>query len=298
VDRKKALLNKPLALSEFILNPDGSIYHLNLRPEDIASTIITVGDPDRVEDISKYFDTIEVKRHRREFKTHTGTYKGKRITVISTGIGTDNIDIVFNELDALVNVDFESRTIKEKLISLDLIRIGTSGAIQGNIPIDSLLISEAAIGFDSLLRFYENVSFLDTDFSEAFMKHTNWSMDKSSPYVVNADDQLIDLFSSERIIKGITATNVGFYGPQGRILRLGLQDSQLNDKIGSFEYKERKVTNLEMETSGIYGMAKLLGHRAISLNAILANRANLTFSSKPNETLDKLIQYTLSCLVA
>lgn len=287
-----------LSPSELILNPDGSIYHLNLRPEDIAATIITVGDPDRVADVSRYFDTIDVKRHKREFKTHTGTYKEKKITVISTGIGTDNIDIVFNELDALVNIDFETRIIKEKLTTLDLIRIGTSGAIQEDIPLDSLLISEIAIGFDSLLQFYGNTSFLDADFSEAFIKYTNWSTHKSSPYVVKADGKLIDLFSSEGILKGITATNVGFYGPQGRVLRLGLQDFQLNEKITSFEYQEKKISNLEMETSGIYGMAKLLGHRAVSLNAILANRANSTFSSKPNETVDRLIQYTLSCLVA
>lgn len=297
VDKNNSI-QKPLAASEFILNPDGSIYHLNLRPEDVATTIITVGDPERVTDVSKYFDTIDVKRHKREFRTHTGTYKGKRISVISTGIGTDNIDIVFNELDALVNIDFETRKVKDKLTSLDLIRIGTSGAIQSDIPVDSLLLSETAVGFDSLLHSYDNLSFLDSNFSEAFIKHTDWSTNKSSPYVVKADDELVSLFSSEVIIKGITATNVGFYGPQGRVLRLGLQDSKLNDKIGSFEYKGRQITNLEMETSGIYGMAKLLGHRAISLNAILANRANSTFSSKSSETVDRLIQYTLSRLVA
>ena len=283
--------------SELILNPDGTIYHLNLRPEDIATTIITVGDPDRVANVSKYFDTIDTKRHKREFNTHTGTYKGKQISVISTGIGTDNIDIVLNELDALVNIDFEKRQIKKKLTSLDLIRIGTSGAIQADIPIDSLLLSETAVGFDSLLRCYGNSSFLDVDFSEAFVKYTDWSSLKSSPYVVQADTELVDLFSSEEIITGITATNVGFYGPQGRVLRVGLQDSQLNTKMASFEYKGRRITNLEMETSGIYGMAKLLGHRAISLNAILANRANTTFSSTPHETVDRLIQYTLSSLV-
>ncbi len=296
-DKNNTIKNTPLAPSEFILNPDGSIYHLNLRPEDIATTIITVGDPDRVEDVSKHFDTIGVKRHKREFKTHTGWYKGERISVISTGIGTDNIDIVFNELDALVNIDFETLKIKDRLTSLDIIRIGTSGAIQSEIPLDCFLISELAIGFDGLLQYYGNTAFLDSKFSEAFMKQTCWSLNKPTPYVVSADKALVDMFSSEVFIKGVTATNVGFYGPQGRVLRLALEDSDMNEKIASFEYNQLKITNLEMETSGIYGMARLLGHRAISLNAILANRANGTFSKNTKETTNKLILHTLSTLV-
>ncbi len=287
-----------LSNSELILNPDGSIYHLNLKPGEIASTIITVGDPDRVEHVTKYFDTIEVSVHRREFKTQTGTYKGKRLTVISTGIGTDNIDIVFNELDALANIDFKTRTVKSQFQQLDFIRIGTSGAIQPEIKIDSFLASEIAIGFDNLLHFYGNVDFLDSQFSEAFMEFSNWNPHKSTPYVVKADEDLLKKFiSEENIIPGITATNVGFYGPQGRILRLQTQDAKLNDKLQSFEFNHRKITNLEMETSGIYGLSKLLGHRAISLNAILANRATGDFSKNPGTTVDKLIKKTLDLLL-
>lgn len=283
--------------SELILNDDGSIYHLNLKPEQLATTIITVGDPDRVAHISKHFDTIETEVHKREFKTHTGTYKGKRISVISTGIGTDNIDIVFNELDALVNIDFETRQIKETLTQLTIIRIGTSGAIQAEIPLDSFLFSEAAIGFDNLLHFYANTSFLDTALSEAFVTHTQWNPQKSKPYVVSADEELKKMFSSHGMLQGITATNVGFYGPQGRVLRLETEDMTMNDKLASFSYKGRKITNLEMETSGIYGMARLLGHKAISLNAILANRANGTFSTQPIALVDQLILQTLHILV-
>tara|TARA_R110002124_G_scaffold138576_6_gene302107 strand:- start:39206 stop:40087 length:882 start_codon:yes stop_codon:yes gene_type:complete len=290
------LKSSPLSQSELILNPDGSIYHLNLKPRDIAPIVITVGDPDRVVDVSKHFEAIEVAIHKREFKTHTGIYRGKRITVISTGIGTDNIDIVFNELDALVNIDFETRKVKKKLTQLDIIRIGTSGAIQTDIPIDGFLVSEMAIGFDNLLHFYGNTSFLHQDFSEAFIKHTQWNAKKSVPYVVAADEHLLKRFISEGFYKGCTATNVGFYGPQGRILRLPLEDSELNDKLAAFIYKDKRITNLEMETSGIYGMAKLLGHRAVSLNAILANRADGSFSQKPKETVDKLIARTLDII--
>lgn len=279
--------------SELILNPDGSIYHLNLKPSNIAETIITVGDPDRVEDITKHFDSIECSVHKREFKTQTGIYNNKRLTVISTGIGTDNIDIVFNELDALVNIDLESRTLKPRHTALTFIRIGTSGAIQEDIPVDSFIISEKAIGFDSLLHFYRDTEFLDADFSEALQNHLDWNTSKALPYVVQGDEDLISLFSSEEFMKGITATNVGFYGPQGRSLRLALQDNQMIAKIGSFEHRGQRITNLEMETSGIYGMAKLLGHKAISLNAILANRANGIFSEAPNETIEKLITITL-----
>ncbi|NND61971.1 MAG: nucleoside phosphorylase [Flavobacteriaceae bacterium] len=284
--------------SELILNPDGSIYHLNLKPEEVANTVLTVGDQDRVEQISKYFDSIEVKKQHREFKTHTGHYKGKRITVISTGIGPDNIDIVMNELDALVNIDFETRLIKDKKTSLEIIRVGTSGALQSEIKVDSLLASEFGIGFDNLLHFYGNThTVFNTDFTEAFVTHTQWNSENSRPYVISADSKLIEKFTSEEIIKGVTTTNVGFYGPQGRILRLALQDSNLNDKIASFSYRGKKITNLEMETAAIYGMAKLLGHRAISLNAILANRPNGTFSQDPLQAVEKLIVKTLSLLV-
>jgi len=287
----------PIKESELILNPDGSIYHLNLKPEHIADTIITVGDPDRVDSVTKHFDTIEFATHKREFHTQTGTYKGKRLTVISTGIGTDNIDIVFNELDALANIDFDKREIKETLTSLKIIRIGTSGSIQKNIPIDAFLISEYAAGFDSLLHFYESDHVQDSEISEALMKHTNWFNKKSNPYIVTSDDALFNHLKSDKTVTGFTATNVGFYGPQGRILRLPIQDNDLNDKLASFNYKGMAITNLEMETAGIYGIAKLLGHQAVSMNAIIANRATGEFSADPKAVVNQLIQYTLDKIV-
>lgn len=287
----------PIKNSELILNPDGSVYHLNLRPEHIAKTIITVGDPDRVDTVTKHFDTIEFKTKKREFHTQTGTFHGKRLTVISTGIGTDNIDIVFNELDALVNIDLETRTIKKTITSLNFIRIGTSGAIQDNIPIDSFLISEYAVGFDSLLHFYESESIQDMKMANALKEQTNWSTSKSDPYVVGCDTNLLKRFASEKTLTGFTATNVGFYGPQGRVLRLPLQDNNLNNKLAHFKNNNKTITNLEMETAGIYGLSKLLGHKAISMNAIIANRATGLFSNTPNETIEALIKYTLHKLV-
>ncbi|WP_272022607.1 nucleoside phosphorylase [Olleya namhaensis] len=283
--------------SELILNPDGSVYHLNLLPEHIADTIITVGDPDRVPGVTKYFESIEFSTHKREFHTQTGVYKGKRMTVISTGIGTDNIDIVFNELDALVNIDLKTRTINKTHKSLDIVRIGTSGSIQKNIGIDTFVISEKACGFDSLLHFYNSKHIQQTDVSDALIAHTEWSEDKSKPYVVTADKALFAKLESDQTTKGFTATNVGFYGPQGRILRLSIQDNDLNDKLATFSYNNQAITNLEMETAGIYGLAGLLGHRAVSMNAIIANRATGEFSKDPKLVVENLIQYTLDKLV-
>ena len=240
-----------LAASELILNPDGTIYHLNLAPGDIADTIITVGDPERVTAITKHFDAIEVAVHKREFKTQTGYYKGKKITVISTGIGTDNIDIVFNELDALVNIDFETRTVKKEHTALQFIRIGTSGAIQPEIEVDSWLLSTSAIGFDNLFWFYEGNEYLNDAFAEAFVRHMQWSKRKAYPYVIEADNGLISRFQYAKMMEGVTATNVGFYGPQGRQLRLSLDDTNLNDKLASFVFEGQRITNLEMETSGM-----------------------------------------------
>jgi uridine phosphorylase len=282
--------------SELILNADQSIYHLNLHPKDLADTVITVGDLDRVALVSNYFDTIEVKKGKREFISHTGTLKGKRITVISTGIGTDNIDIVLNELDALVNINFEKRSINKKIKQLDIIRIGTSGAIQPEIPVNSVIISEIAIGFDSLLRFYDAKHVMQTQVETEFIKHTQWSKYKSVPYVVSSDEELALKFNNLNFIKGFTATNVGFYGPQGRKLRLKTEDESLNDKLVSFSYRDLKITNLEMETAGIYGLAKLLGHRAISLNSIIANRSTGDFSQNPAKIMEELIQKTLTAL--
>lgn len=286
-----------LKASEFIQNADGSIYHLKLLPRHLAPTVITVGDPDRVKAVTKYFDEVELKIQRREFVTHTGTYKGKRISVISTGIGPDNIDIVFNELDALINIDFETRTINEELTSLDIIRIGTSGAIQADIPVDSFVVSEAGIGFEAMMHFYESKNVQDLDFSEALKAHLNWPSHQADPYVVYGSEELAGKFPKEKgYHNGFTLTNCGFYGPQGRILRLPLQDPALNSKLESFSYKGQRITNLEMETSAMYGLAKMLGHRTISLNAIVANRATGEFSRNPGETVDALIKSALDCI--
>ena len=283
--------------SELILNQDGSVYHLNLRPEHIADTIITVGDPDRVDTVTRHFDAIEIQTRKREFHTQTGVYKGKRITVVSTGIGTDNIDIVLNELDALVNIDLEKREIKPQLTSLDIIRIGTSGSIQKEIPLNAMLISEYAAGFDSLLHFYDSKHFQIDDISEALIEQTNWSQSKSKPYVVTCDESLLKKFSSKETYNGFTATNVGFYGPQGRVLRLPLEDDQLNDKLANFSYNGMSITNMEMETAGIYGLSKLLGHKALSMNAIIANRATGEFTKDPKKVVEDLIIYCLERIV-
>ena len=283
--------------SELILNTDGSVYHLNLKPENIAQDIIFVGDQDRVEKVTKHFDSIEFKTQKREFKTITGFYKNKRITVISTGIGPDNIDIVLNELDALVNIDIETRIPKTQLTKLNIIRIGTSGALQSEIPINSFLISTHALDINGMLHSYQIDDISNSDIENAFVKHTNWSAKKPYPIVIENNKELELKFSSAKTYKGITATAGGFYGPQGRILRLPLQDSELNTKINSFNYNEHKVSNLEMETSAIYGLSKLLGHNAISMNAIIANRTNEVFSEHPNKVIEELILYTLEKII-
>ncbi|MBW8241407.1 nucleoside phosphorylase [Muricauda oceani] len=285
-----------LSNSELILNADGSIYHLNLLPEDISSIIITVGDPERVPEVSKYFDSIEIRKGKREFVTHTGIYAGKRITAISTGIGTDNIDIVFNELDALANIDFDSRDTKSEKIQLSFIRIGTSGSIQPDIPIDTFLMSSSGIGFDNLLHFYESEHIKNTALELALHDHLGWEQHNIHPYAVDFDKELGDIFDSNRIRLGATCTNSGFYGPQGRTLRLKPSLKDFNEKLAQFSHKNLRITNLEMETAGIYGLAKLLGHRAVSLNAILANRVTGEFSEQGHKTVDELIQYTLNCI--
>jgi len=289
-------MNK-IAPSELILNPDGSIYHLNLKPEHIADTIIFVGDQNRVPKISKHFESIECDIQKREFRTITGTYKNKRISVISTGIGPDNIDIVMNELDALVNINLETRTIKNEHQQLQIIRIGTSGSLQKDIPVDSFVLASYGLGLDGTLHAYTCEHILETEIENAFIKHTHWNERKARPYIVKGSERLEKkLFSSQTFI-GFTATANGFYGPQGRVLRLPLQDTNLNSKIDNFNFKGLKVTNLEMETAAIYGLAILLGHKALSMNAIIANRANGTFSTDPYKTVDALIQYTLDKLV-
>lgn len=283
--------------SELILNPDGSIYHLNLKPEQLANTVLTVGDPDRVDKVTQFFDTIECKVRKREFHTQTGSFKGKRISVVSTGIGTDNIDIVFNELDALVNIDFHTRQAKEKLTSLDIIRIGTSGSLQAAIPIDAFLVSSAAIGFDSLWYYYRHKAEQDSEFTQSLERYLQLHPKKSKPYFVEANANLLKLFSDRNTYQGITATNVGFYGPQGRVLRAQPQDEDLVNRLANFNFKQKRVTNMEMETSGIYAMASILGHRALSTNAIIANRATGEFSKDPVRTTEKLILHVLHKLV-
>ena len=279
--------------SELILNPDGSVYHLNLQPENIAHDIIFVGDQNRVEKITQFFDSIEFSTQKREFKTQTGIYKGKRLTVMSTGIGPDNIDIVMNELDALVNIDLKTREIKENLTSLNIVRIGTSGSLQENIPVDSFVLSKYAVGLDNMLRSYLIDTISETDIEEAFIKQTNWDLRKGQPYVISCSEDLENKIASDKMHKGLTGTAGGFYGPQGRVLRLDIQDADLNSKMDSFEFNDIKMTNLEMETAAIYGLGKLLGHNCLSLNAIIANRATGDFSSDPYKAVDELIAYTL-----
>ncbi|MDR6968057.1 uridine phosphorylase [Flavobacterium arsenatis] len=282
--------------SELILNPDGSVYHLNLKPEHIANDIIFVGDQNRVEKITQFFDKIEFSTQKREFKTQTGFYKGKRLTVMSTGIGPDNIDIVINELDALVNIDLETRQPKEELTSLNIIRIGTSGSLQEDIPVDSFVMSIFGLGLDNMLRSYLIDEVSNSAIEEAFINHTNWDARKGKPYVIKCSEKLEQLIESDKIFKGITATAGGFYGPQGRVLRLEIQDSELNNKMDNFKFEDNRITNLEMETSAIYGLSALLGHNALSLNAIIANRASGTFSEDPYRAVDELIKYTLDKL--
>jgi uridine phosphorylase len=287
--------NKIIESSELIVNPDGSIYHLNLKPDQLANKIILVGDPDRVEIVSSFFDKIEAKVHNREFVTHTGSYKNTRLSVISTGIGTDNVDIVINELDALVNIDLKERKIKEGHTGLEFVRIGTSGGLQDDIPVDSFLVSSKAIGFDGLLNFYKNRDEVsDLEFENEFKKSVSWDMKLASPYVVDSSPRLKKLMSGPEMLEGITISAPGFYGPQGRILRLELLDSLMNEKIQRFRYKGLRITNFEMESSAIYGLSKLLGHHAVTVCAIIANRANKTYSKDYHPVIEKLILTVLN----
>lgn len=283
--------------SELIINPDGSVYHINLKPEHIANDVIFVGDQYRVDEVAKFFDTIEFETQKREFKSKVGTYKGKRITVISTGIGPDNIDIVMNELDALVNIDFETRAVKDQLTQLNIYRFGTSGSLHKDIPVDAILLSSHAIGTDNMLRSYQVDHVTMTDMEDAFIQHTYWNLDKGRPYAIQASEKLMQKMNENQFFSGITITAGGFYGAQGRVLRLAVEDKDLNDKMDNFTFQSHRATNLEMETAAIYGLAKLLGHEAISINAIIANRANGTFSTNPYDTVEKMIQVCLDKIV-
>lgn len=288
---------KRIAETDLILNADGSAYHLNLLPGDVAETVITVGDQDRVGEITQYFDHIELKKGKREFITHTGTIGNKRLTVISTGIGTDNIDIVMNELDALVNVDFNTRVPNTHLRSLNIIRIGTSGAVQADIPVDSLLVSLAAFGLDALMHYYkQNLSAQEydllNDFKSALPKGYNLS-----PYITSADSSLLSALG-QGLPQGITITAPGFYAPQGRQVRAENVMPVLMDIIQNFNSAGQRITNLEMETSAIYGLAASLGHNALSFNVILANRVTQTFSKQPAKIMDHYIKQLLDKIIA
>jgi uridine phosphorylase len=279
--------------SELILNPDGSIYHLHLLPEQIAPVVITVGDPDRVPMVSRYFDAIEHRLQKREFVTHTGRLGKQRLSVISSGIGPDNIDIVVNELDAAVNIDLTTRLPKSNPISLSIIRLGTAGCLHADVPVDSLVASTGGLGLDGLLQFYKAPEQQNHSLLAALREHFGEDWDfPLAPYFSEGDAALLELFN-EGFHQGITATNPGFYGPQGRQLRAAVRLPNYLDYLQSFEFQGRKILNLEMETAAIYGLSRLLGHRAISLSVILANRASGTFSSNPEKGVSKLIETAL-----
>ncbi len=285
--------NKQIAETELIINTDGSVYHLHLRPENISENIILVGDQGRVAEVSKYFENIEFRAQNREFVTHTGLYKGKRITALSTGIGTDNIDIVVNELDALANIDLETRTVKRKKTSLSLVRIGTSGALQGDVDVDSFVVSEYGLGFDGLLNYYDGMKKInEPSISSAFMRQAKWKKALPYPYTVKGSAALIKRIGAG-MHSGITATAPGFYGPQGRVLRLKPALKDLNEKLTAFRHKHLRIANFEMETSALYGLSKLLGHRACTVCAIIANRVRKEYSGDYKTAVDRLIRTVL-----
>ena len=285
-----------IAPSELIINNRGAIYHLDATPDEIAENIITVGDPARVTEVSKYFDTIEVERSHREFVTHTGWLGKKRISVISTGIGTDNIDIVLNELDALVNIDFSARTIKNELKHLNIIRIGTSGSLQGDVPVDSFVASTHGLGIDNLMNFYvHDNNEEEKQLLHSFVTQTQLHSRFSYPYIAGATMSLMKHFV-EGYHQGITVTCPGFYGPQGRVLRLGITNPQLIDRLTDFKFGHHRITNFEMETAAIYGLGKALQHNCLSLSAIVANRIHKNFSADGLATVEKLIVKTLEII--
>lgn len=282
--------------SELIIDGRGAVYHLSCRPEEIATTIITVGDPARVGEVSKYFDTIEFKNEHREFVTHTGFIGKKRLTCVSTGIGPDNIDIVLNELDALVNIDFETRTIKPTHQQLQIIRLGTSGSLQKEIPVDSFVASTHGLGLDNLMHFYRvEQNEADKQILHAFNTHTQLGSSQIAPYINMADIHLLKHFT-QNYHQGITVTCPGFYGPQGRILRLGLAYPQLIDTLTSFNFGPHRISNFEMETSAIYGLGVALGHHCLSLSAIVANRITKEFSKDGALAVQGLIQQSLEII--
>jgi uridine phosphorylase len=282
-----------IAESEMILNSRGAIYHLDVRPEELAPIVITVGDPDRVNEVSKHFDKIEVKRQHREFITHTGTVGNKRLSVVSTGIGPDNIDIVVNELDALVNIDFSSRTIKPELTHLTIIRMGTSGSLQADIPVDSFVASTHGLGLDNLLHYYRHDN--NDEEMQILQQFVAYTQVSSQPYIAAAGSSMLKHFV-DGYHHGITVTCPGFYGPQGRVLRLGLTNPDLIDRLTQYNFGSHRITNFEMETSAIYGLGKLLGHQCLSLSAIVANRIAKEFSKDGAAAVENLIKKSLEII--
>ncbi|PBQ33183.1 phosphorylase [Sphingobacteriaceae bacterium] len=284
----------PFAETELILTDQNRVYHLNLKNEDIADDVILVGDQNRVGEISKYFQRLDLKTANREFITHTGFFNGKRITVISTGIGTDNIDIVLNELDAAVNINLETRELNPTLRHLNLYRLGTCGALQENIPVNNLVASTHGIGLDGLLTFYADWHKInETKISKAFIEHTSWPQNLPYPYCVAASEKLMHKFSENDIFKGITATAPGFYGPQGREIRLKTSKPDLNNLLNTFTYQNLQITNFEMETSALYGLGKLLGHECLTICVIIANRVRKEFTKDYTKSIEYLIENCL-----
>lgn len=285
---------KFFAPSELIINEDGSIFHLHLKPEFLADKVILVGDPGRVSLVASHFETKECEVESREFRTITGTYKGKRITVVSTGIGCDNIDIVVNELDALANIDFKTRHEKSPLRSLTLVRIGTCGGLQEYTPVGTYIASEKSIGFDGLLNFYAGRNeACDLDFEEAFKKHMDWNPQKGAPYVIDADKETLDRIAADDMVRGVTIACGGFFGPQGRELRIPLADPTQNVKVEAFEYNGHRITNFEMESSALAGLAKLMGHRALTCCMVIANRRAKEANTGYKNSIDGLIKTVL-----
>lgn len=285
---------KYFAESELIINSDGSIFHLHVKPQQLADKVILVGDPGRVKLVASHFENTECDIENREFRTITGTYQGKRITVISTGIGCDNIDIVVNEIDALANIDFKTRYEKEILKSLTLVRIGTCGGLQEYTPVGTYIASEKSIGFDGLLNYYAGRNEVcDLDFENAFTKHMQWNQQKGAPYVIDADKETLDRIADKDMVRGVTIACGGFFGPQGRKLRVPIADPMQNEKIENFEYKGYRVTNFEMESSALAGLSKLMGHKALTCCMVIANRRALKANVEYKNTIDGLIKTVL-----
>ncbi|MCX8081320.1 MAG: nucleoside phosphorylase [Bacteroidia bacterium] len=289
----------PFADTELILSPEGRVYHINLLAEDIADDVILVGDPNRVKQISKHFSKIEFQTEHREFITHTGFYKNKRITVISTGIGTDNIDIVVNELDAAVNINPSTRELNSAVRKLRLYRLGTSGSLQPDIPVDSFVASTHGIGTDGLLNFYNNSShYTNTELEKAFIEHMQWKQPLPYPYIVAGSEKLLKVFSGPDIHKGITITAPGFYAPQGRSLRLSPQISDYNERLSSFRFNGHRITNFEMETSALYGLGAMLGHECLTVCVIIGSRFTKEFSKDYKKSVEELIAFSLDRISA